>query len=209
MNRPILPTLHLVTDDHVLSAPGFLETATDLLRAGGARIALHLRAPRLSGRALWETVSRLSPVAREAGARLLVNDRVDVALAGGTDGVHLGERSMPAPDARRLLGPDPWIGLSVHSAADAIAAAETADFLIAGTVYETGSHPGRPGRGPGWLRDLRQLPVPVIGIGGISPDRVPEVRAAGAAGVAVLSGVWSAADPRAALDDYMAALEVE
>jgi len=147
-------------------------------------------------------------VAAESGSRVLLNDRVDLVLATGADGVHLGARGMPIADARRLLGPGRWIGASVHSAEEAVAAArEGADYLIAGTLFPTPSHPGRPGSGTEWLAEVARLGVPVIGIGGITPERAGAVRAAGGRGVAVLRGVWSASRPLDGLASYLEALE--
>lgn len=207
-NRERIPPLHLVSDDETLGGAGFAALAERLLRAGGAEVVVQLRAPSAPARPLLALARRLAPVAAAAGARLLVNDRVDVALASGADGVHLGARGMPIPEARRLLGPERWIGASVHSAAEAVAAArEGADYLIAGTLFPTPSHPGRPGSGTEWLTALAGIGVPVIGIGGITPARVGAVRAAGAGGVAVLRGVWQAARPLDALASYLEALK--
>jgi thiamine-phosphate diphosphorylase len=176
--------------------------AEALLGEGGTAVALHLRLREAAGATLYALASRLSAVASARGARLLVNDRVDVALAAGCDGVQLGTRSMSPRDARRLVGPDALIGASAHSREEA-AAAEGADFLLVGTLYESGTHPGRAAAGTGLLRGL---PLPAIGIGGITPARVPEVLAAGGAGVAVVRGIWRAASPREALRDYLSAL---
>ena len=151
---------------------------------------------------LYALASRLRPAAGRAGAALLVNDRLDVALAAGCDGVQLGGHSMRAGDARRLLGPDRLIGASVHSREEA-AATGGADFLLVGTIYPSETHPGRAPAGPGILRGL---PLPAIAIGGMLPGRVPEVLAAGAVGVAVVRGVWGAPDPLEALGEFLSAL---
>ncbi len=167
-------------------------------------MALHLRARGLPAREVLAIAVRIAPVAAASGSLLLLNDRVDLAMALGVDGVQLGSRSMPVADARRILGAQAWIGASVHSAAGgARAAAEGADFLLAGTLFATTSHPGRPGSGTAWLGDLR---IPAIGIGGITPERVPEVRSAGAAGVAVLRAVWEAENPATSVRALLAAL---
>lgn len=199
-----VPTLHAVTDDRVLRGADFAERARAVLRAGRGDVALHLRGPRTAGRALYALAEALLPAAREAGALLLVNDRVDVALAAGADGAHLGARSIVPRNARALLGAGRLLGLSVHSAAEAEEGRE-ADFLLVGTLYATASHPGRPGAGPALLRETGAAGVPRIGIGGITPERVGEVRAAGAHGVAVLRGVWDAPDPAGAVREYLAA----
>lgn len=202
-----IPRLHLITDDRRLLAPGFADLAEALLRAGGSSVALHLRGRVIPIRELLGLALRLARTAVGSGARLLVNDRLDVVLAAGAHGAHLGARGMPVADARALLGADRLVGASVHSLAEGeVAAGEGADFLIAGTLFPTPSHPGRPGSGTAWLRELAAFGVPVIGIGGVTAERVEQACGAGAHGVAVLRGVWDAPRPVAALDEYLIAL---
>ena len=202
-----LPRLHLVTDDATLLTADFAERAEQLLIRGSGRVALHLRGPGLSGRSLFELAARLVPIARASGALLLLNDRLDVALATGAAGVQLGARSVSPADARQLLD-DRIIGASVHSRAEAERAiAGGADFLLVGTLFPTPSHPGRPGAGLGILRELYPLGIPMIGIGGVTPARVAEIIAVGAYGVAVLRGVWNAEEPLRAMMGYLEALQ--
>jgi thiamine-phosphate diphosphorylase len=193
----------VVTDDGVLARGDFEARAREVLAVGGGEVALHLRDPRTSGRRLYELAVALTPAAREAGALLLVNDRVDVALAAGTDGVHLGGRSLLPADARRLLGAGRWIGASVHDRAEAEEVAGGVDFLVVGTLYPSASHPGREGAGPGLLAGMADLRVPLVAIGGITPERVGEVRAAVAHGVAVLRGVWDSDRPEESVREYL------
>lgn len=201
-----LPALHLVTDDGVLAAPRFAETARTLLEAGGPAVALHVRGHGTPVRVLHGLTEALAPAARESGALLLVNDRVDVALAAGADGVQLGRRSIPLRDGRALLGAEAVLGYSAHAGEEARSAVEAgADFVVLGSVFETPSHPGAPGAGLGLLGE--PVGAPRIAIGGIGPERVAEVLTAGAQGVAVLSGVWRTADPARAVARYLAALE--
>lgn len=200
----MLPPLHLVTDDAVLLDPRFAERAGAVLTTGRSELALHLRGPTLSGRRLFALAEQLLPAAEVAGALLLINDRVDVALACGAHGVQLGARSVLAADARRLLGDLPLLGVSVHSREEAEAAAD-ADFLLVGTLFASASHPGRAGAGTQILERLADLRLLRIGIGGITPERVAEVRRAGAAGIAVLSGVWGAKEPQVAVEGYLRA----
>lgn len=199
--RPALPALHVVTSDAVLADDGFLANAGTLIEARGAGLALHLRGPGTPARRLHALAAALVSRARAHGALLLVNDRADVALAVGAHGVQLGRRSLPAAAARRLN--DGWlVGSSVHGTAEAEAAAG-ADFLVVGTIWATPSHPGRPGAGPALLGEVRRAsPLPVIAIGGITPARAREARRAGADGVAVVRGIWGAADPVAAAAAY-------
>jgi thiamine-phosphate pyrophosphorylase len=206
--RRAVPPLHLVTDDEVLARPGFLARAAEALEAGGERVALHLRGPRMEGARLFGLSTALVPLARAAGALLLVNDRLDVALAAQADGAQVGARGIHPADARRMLGAERWLGVSVHGRDEADAAAGGApDLLLAGTLYPTASHPGRAGAGPALLASLADLGVPRVAIGGITPERVGEVAAAGAAGVAVLRGVWEAERVGEAVEAYLAAWE--
>lgn len=198
------PPLHVVTGDEVLARPGFARRASAVQEAGGARLAFHLRGPRTGGRTLFELASGLAPAAHGRGAALLVNDRVDVALAAGADGVQLGRRGMLPADARRLVGAGRLLGCSVSPGDEA---PEEADFLLVGSVYATASHPGRAGSGAERLAEMTGTALPVIAIGGITPERVAEVRGAGAAGVAVLRGVWDAPDPAEAVARYLDAWE--
>lgn len=204
-----VPRLHLVTDDAVLRTSGFRELAARVLSAHGAALALQLRGHGLAGRELFELAEALVPVARASGAWLLVNDRVDVATCAGVRAVQLGRRSLPIAAARGLLGPDVRIGYSAHDAAEARQAQDDGvDFVLLGAIYPSASHPDRPPAGVELLRrTAAAVAVPVIAIGGITPERVAELVGAGAHGVAVLGGVWRAADPLAAAAGYVAALE--
>ncbi|HEY0015105.1 MAG TPA: thiamine phosphate synthase [Longimicrobium sp.] len=199
-----IPPLHVVTDDEVVARGDFLDRARRILGAGGAAAAFHLRAPQGAGRRMYDFASSLRSMAADAGALLIVNDRVDVALAAAADGAHAGGRGMTAADARRLLGPDRLLGVSVHSVDEARDAMRGgADFLLAGTIWDTPSHPDRRGAGIGRIREIAALGIPVIAIGGVTAARAAEARDAGAAGVAVIRGVWDAPDPAEAVNEYL------
>ncbi len=201
------PRLHLITDDRVLADPGFLDRARPVLEAGRDRIAFHLRGPHQSGRHLFELAGGLLEVARATGGVVVVNDRVDVAGATGAPAVQLGRRSLSAAAARRILGGDVAMGASVHGPAEAIEAAG-ADWLIVGSLFASPSHPDRAGAGPALLTAVRAVSrLPLVAIGGITPERVARVCSAGAHGVAVLSGVWGSADPAGATELYLERLK--
>ena len=136
----------------------------------------------------------------EGKALLVVNDRVDIAMLCGADGVQLGENGLDVASARRLVGADMVIGRSVHSVEGAVKAeAEGADFLVLGTIFETASHPGGRTGGLGLVREVSgRVNVPVIGIGGITGSNAGGLVEAGAAGVAVITAVSMAGDPRGA-----------
>jgi thiamine-phosphate pyrophosphorylase len=128
---------------------------------------------------------------------LVVNDRLDVALVLGADGAQLSQRSLPVQEARRVAGRMP-LGASVHSVAEA-EAARGADWLLVGTVFQSATHPGGTTIGPeGVARVAAAGIAPVVAIGGIDATNAAEVRSAGAHGIAVISAVLSASDPRTA-----------
>lgn len=198
-----LPRLHVVTGDDTLARPDFPDSARALLAAHGARMALHLRGRGTSASRLFTLAENLSAAAAQTGGMVFVNDRADIALASRAHGVHLGERSIPPADARTLL-PRALIGRSVHSADGIGAVARWIDFFFLGTIYPTPSHADAAGAGTGMIADaVARTATPVLGIGGITADRVPDVLAAGAHGVAVIRGVWSAADPVGAAGTYL------
>jgi thiamine-phosphate pyrophosphorylase len=142
-------------------------------------------------------------------ALVLINNRVDVALAVDASGVQLGERG-PAVKAARNLGGDDWvIGRSVHSLEGAQKAeSDQADFLMLGTIYETTSHPGQKGAGLDLVRNVAgRVGMPIIGIGGVNPERAADVVSAGAIGVAVIGGILRADDPERAAADLRKSIE--
>ncbi|HSK20982.1 MAG TPA: thiamine phosphate synthase [Longimicrobiales bacterium] len=204
-----LPRLHLITDDVVLADPRFPDTAERVLECCGRTVALHVRAPSATGAQLHAIAARLQTAALRAGAWLLVNDRVDVAMAVRANGVQLGARSLPVADARALLGTGARIGCSVHGVMEALQAeGDGADFVVLGTIFESASHAGRAAAGTRLVRDAATRTVlPVIAIGGITPARIADVADAGAHGAAVLGGLWRAGDPAAAAADYVAAAQ--
>ncbi|HYR09605.1 MAG TPA: thiamine phosphate synthase [Longimicrobium sp.] len=199
-----LPPLHVVTDDAVVGRADFLGVARRIAETSRADVAFHLRAPRASGRRMHDLATALRSMTADAGALLIVNDRADVALAVDADGVQAGGRGLMPADARRLIGPERLLGVSIHSADEArVAKAGGADYLLAGTIWETQSHPERRGAGIGLIREIAALGIPTIAIGGVTAERAAEARDAGAAGVAAIRGVWDAADPAAAVAEYL------
>ena len=201
-----IPVLHAVTNDEIVLRADFLDRARRVMHAGGPRVAVHVRAARVGGRLLHELSSRVAEFQHETGAWAIVNDRADVALTSGARGVQLTSRSMSAADVR-CFAPHLSIGASVHSQADARSAVEGgAHWLVAGHVFETESHQGDEGRGMGFIEQLaREHTLPIIAIGGVRPHHVASLRIAGAYGVAVIRGVWSASDAGAAVIDYLSA----
>lgn len=164
--------------------------------AAGIR-TVQLREKDLPARELYNLAVELGRVVRDYGGRLLINGRVDVAMAAGVEGVHLGEDALPIPESRMLLSSEALVGASVHSEEGARRAEkEGADYIIYGHVFDTASKRETPGRGLDALATVcRAVSVPVLAIGGICPGNAAAVRGAGAAGMAVMSGVMAADDP--------------
>ena len=204
----MIPRLHVVTDDEVLADPGFGRAARSLAASFGDAVAIHLRGHRTAARRLHDLAAELVEATARSGTPLLVADRVDVALSLEGVGVRLGERSLPVSVARAIIG-DRTIAASIHSPEGAReAAADGADLLVLGTIWATPSHPGRAGSGPAAIREVAaRVGSPIIAIGGVTPERCVEALEAGAAGVAVLRGIWSAGDPRRAAESYLSAME--
>ncbi|HKA28256.1 MAG TPA: thiamine phosphate synthase [Candidatus Binatia bacterium] len=199
-----LPRLVLVTDRHATAGRDLVDVVAAALDAGLP--AVQLRDKDLPGRPLLDLADRLRVLTARVGALLLVNDRIDVAVAVGADGVHLGGGSLPADVARRLLPPGALVGVSTHAPTEAASA--TADFIFFGPVYATPSKAAfGPPQGVAALRQAAAAArVPVLAIGGVTAGGVPETRAAGAAGVAVIRAILAADDPALATRGLLQAL---
>jgi thiamine-phosphate pyrophosphorylase len=172
--------------------------------AGGCRM-VQLREKTWPSGQLLPLAERLRARCAAAGVTFIVNDRVDLALAVQADGVHLGQDDLPARVARPLLRPGMLLGISTHSVAQARAAqADGADYVAVGSIFATATKPDFELVGPDLVRILRsEIRVPLIGIGGITHDNVQQVIRAGADGVAVISAVGAADDPRAASERFV------
>jgi thiamine-phosphate pyrophosphorylase len=191
--------LYLVTDRRQTSGRDLVQVVKEAV-AGGVR-AIQLREKDLETAELYRLAEWLLRVARDGGAALLINDRVDVAMALSADGVHLGRKSLPPKEVRDLVGAGMLIGVSCHGVEDVHEAVEAgADFAVLGPIYATPSKTSYgPPLSPAILSESRRsCPLPLLAIGGIKPARVPEVVSAGADGVAAISAILSAAEPGAA-----------
>jgi len=192
------PCLMLVTDRSLAADTGALVRDITAAVDGGVN-AVQVREKDLSYYALLELVQRVRGAIGDR-ALLLVNDNSDVATAAGADGVHGGEASSPVRSGSKALHGRMLIGRSVHSLAGAREAAKAgADYLVLGTIFASRSHPGGETGGVDRVREVTAaVNLPVIAIGGITVDNAPAVMYAGAAGVAVISGILGSADPSAA-----------
>jgi thiamine-phosphate pyrophosphorylase len=185
-----VPAICLVTDRRRLPAnqEDALVQLVEAASAAGVTL-VQVREQEIDDRRLLALVSRVVSAAKPGGASVVVNDRVDIALAAGAAGVHLRGDSPPAAAVRPIVPPGFLIGRSVHSVGEAVEAeAAGVDYLIAGTIFPTGSKgPGAPIAGIEVLADVcAAVRVPVLAIGGISTDKVGDIAAAGAAGAAAI-----------------------
>jgi thiamine-phosphate pyrophosphorylase len=200
--------LYVVTD-RGLSRGRSEEEVVRAAVAGGAT-AIQLRGKDWSGRDLVAVGRKLRAITREAGVLFFVNDRVDVALAVEADGAHLGQEDLPLPDARRIMGPEPLIGITVqdeHQAREAEAGG--ADYLGTSAVFPTTTKVSDvPPLGLEVLEAIaRAVRIPVVAIGGIGPHNAAEAVRRGAAGVAVVSAVVAAEDVTRAARELRATVD--
>lgn len=192
-------SLYLIADQEFCRAGGMEEIVASAI-AGGVTM-VQLRGDRADLRRLLEDALMLRALTARHGIAFVVNDHIDIALAAKADGVHVGQADMPAPFARQLLGRDRIVGLSVTKA-DELDTIDTAlvDYVGLGPVFPTGSKAdAAPALGLGTFAEIRRrIPVPVVAIGGIHAGNAADIIGAGADGIAVLSAICSAADPRLA-----------
>jgi thiamine-phosphate pyrophosphorylase len=181
--------------------PGLLNSVL----AGGCRL-VQLREKTQPLAELLPLAQHLARRCREVGAIFIVNDRADLALAVGADGLHVGQDDLPARRARRVLRPGMILGVSTHDPDQARrAVADGADYVAVGSIFPTTTKPGFQLVGPDLIRRVRALvPVPLVGIGGITADNAGAVLAAGADAVAVISALCAAPDPEASTRDFLA-----
>jgi thiamine-phosphate pyrophosphorylase len=206
IGRLRLPVLCYVVSKSTVK-DGDLETAVKDAVAGGVTM-VQLREPGMAAGELLETARALKPITR-GKALLIVNDRVDVALAVEADGVQLPDAGLPSRATRGQIGKYALIGRSVHDAeAASHATRDGADFVLAGTIYKTASKPEAKPAGLALIKEItKDTTLPVIAIGGITAERVGDVVKAGAAGVAVISAIGGAEDGKAAAEALAQALK--
>jgi thiamine-phosphate pyrophosphorylase len=194
-------TLYLVADADY-AAGRDLAGLVGAAAAGGVTV-VQPRAKVLGGRELAALGAGIAAALRGTGVPLLVNDRADIALACGAAGVHLGQDDLPVGPARKLLGPEATIGVSVNTPDEARRAeAEGADYVGAGPAFATATKAtDLPVLGPeGIARIKRAVSIPVVAIGGIGPENAAGLARAGADGIAVVSAVLGAPDARLAAE---------
>lgn len=169
---------------------------------------VQLREKDLSSSDLHDLGKRVKEAIRDRAA-LIVNGNVEVAVALNADGVHLPEDGSSVQEARQVVGPDKLIGRSIHSAAGAAQAqSDGADYLIAGTIFSTTSHPNQPAQGVGFLHTLRRhVSLPVLAIGGVTAQNVGAVMVTGVSGAAAITAISEAQDPGLAAKELCDAMQ--
>ncbi len=203
----MIPRLCYITDaERGTGGRPLAEVVRDSARAGVELVVL--REPQLQG-SEWEALLRQINPLREQGLRVVASRRLDVTRACELDGVHLAADAVSVGEARAWLGPEALIGYSAHSGSEARDAdAAGASYVTLSPIYQTGSKPGAVGRGCAWLaRELREVEIPVLALGGLTPERTPQVLEAGAWGVAAVSAIGSAPDIGAAVRGFRHALK--
>lgn len=190
--------LYAVTDRSHLGEKS-LDTAVEEALEGGVTF-LQLREKNLSDEEILAQARALLPLCRSHGVPLIINDSVDIALAVGADGVHVGQEDLEAGMARQKLGPDKILGVSAHNVEEALRAeAQGADYLGVGAMFPTGTKHNVVPTSPETLRAICEaVSIPVVAIGGVSADNLPKLSGCGMAGAAVVSAIFSQPDCRAA-----------
>ena len=199
MTKPKLEiSLYLVTDSTDRDMKSFCALVEQALQGGVTLV--QLREKSATSREFYQRALRLKEVTDRHQVPLIINDRLDIALAIDAAGLHIGQEDLPVAVARRLLGPDRILGATAATVADALAAqADGADYLGSGAVYPTGTKPGKAIPPLPVLAQIKQaVRIPVVAIGGITADNIGPVRQAGVDGAAVVSAIMDSADPAAA-----------
>jgi thiamine-phosphate pyrophosphorylase len=208
MRKRIDWRLCFIADSEATAGRDLLQLVAEAVE-GGATI-IQVRGKKWTSRAFLDLGLKAARLLRSKKIPLIINDRVDIALACEADGVHLGQDDMPLPYARELLGKDRIIGISAATPAEAEAAESGgADYIGAGPVFGTSSKRDLgPLLGLEGLREIRQkVKIPILAIGGISSANVSDVISAGADGVAVISAIASAANPKTAATELIGLIE--
>lgn len=193
-------SIYLVTDDGCLQGRPLIDCVREALEGGVTLV--QYRAKTASSAEMYAKALQLKALCDSFNVPLIINDRLDIAMAVGAAGVHLGQDDLPCTAARKLLGEDYLIGVSAHNPAEAAEALQSgADYLGCGAVFSTATKADVKKLGTDGLAAIcREKGLPVVGIGGVTADNYREVRAAGADGAAIVSGILAQPDIRATVE---------
>jgi hydroxymethylpyrimidine kinase/phosphomethylpyrimidine kinase/thiamine-phosphate diphosphorylase len=200
--------VYVVTDPGCNARAGrTLEESVAAAVAGGATI-VQIREKNADGGGFLAAARAALKICRAAGVALIINDRVDIAIAAGADGVHVGQDDLPAREVRRLIGPGKLLGVSVKTPEEAVkAAADGADYVGCGAVLPTGTKDSSVIGIDGVARVCAAVDIPVVAIGGVGAANAADIVRAGAAGIAVVSAVFAAQDAEAAARELLVAVD--
>ena len=187
-------TLYLVTDRELMSSASVEESVTQAI-AGGCTV-IQLREKSLSSRDFYEVARLVREITSQSSVPFLVNDRLDIALAVDADGVHVGQEDLPCGAVRRIMGDDKIVGVSVSNLPEALAARDAgADYLGVGAMYATGTKTDADITSMDELKRIRAaIDLPLVVIGGINADTVPNFKGTGIDGIAVVSAIVAQPD---------------
>lgn len=193
-------SIYLVTDEGCLQGRALLDCVREALDGGVTLV--QYRAKTASSAEMYNEALQLKALCDSFKVPLIINDRLDIAMAMGAAGVHLGQDDLPCVAARKILGEDYIIGVSAHNPAEAKAALQSgADYLGCGAVFGTATKADVKKLGTDGLAAIcKAKGLPVVGIGGVTADNYREVRAAGADGAAIVSGILAQPDIRATVE---------
>lgn len=193
-------SIYLVTDDGCLQGRALIDCVREALEGGVTLV--QYRAKTASSAEMYAEALQLKALCDSFNVPLIINDRLDIAMAVGAAGVHLGQDDLPCAAARKILGEDYIIGVSAHNPAEAAEALQSgADYLGCGAVFGTATKADVKKLGTEGLTAIcREKGLPVVGIGGVTADNYREVRAAGADGAAIVSGILAQPDIRATVE---------
>lgn len=194
-------SIYLVTDDGCLQGRALIDCVREALEGGVTLV--QYRAKTASSAEMYAEALQLKALCDSFNVPLIINDRLDIAMAVGAAGVHLGQDDLPCAAARKILGEDYIIGVSAHNLAEAKAALQSgADYLGCGAVFGTATKADVKKLGTDGLAAIcKAKGLPVVGIGGVTADNYREVRAAGADGAAIVSGILAQPDIRATVEE--------
>ena len=191
-------SLYLVTDGGTKNIDALCQKVEQAI--GGGVTLVQLREKTATSREFYEVALRIKAITDRQGIPLIINDRLDIALAVDAAGLHIGQEDLPVAVARKLLGPGKILGVTAATPGDAVKAQnDGADYLGSGAVYPTVTKPGKAILSMAVLSQIKQaVTIPVVAIGGITAENLSPVRQAGVDGVAVVSAVLDSVDPGAA-----------
>ncbi|MCG0275073.1 MAG: thiamine phosphate synthase [Thermosediminibacteraceae bacterium] len=183
-------SLYAITERSYLGERDFLEAVEEAIKAGIT--VLQLREKDISGREFYHLALQVRKLTKAYGIPLIINDRVDIALAVDADGVHVGQEDIPAKAVRKIMGPEKILGVSAKTVEEAIKAEQDgADYLGVGAVFPSPTKPSSKAIGLEGLKEIKsKVKIPVVAIGGITKDNAKEVLAAGADGLSCISAVF-------------------